>query len=118
MCTGHCRPPQTSAIHTEPNSGPLEVNEKTLRVVSGFGAETSVCKSSSISSVAQRHRELQEHPGTPRLSGSRIGAGSIFPWRLLKHLRCWQPGLFFVVWLVFLKRGKKIINLHLRSQLA
>lgn len=52
LCTGHCRPPQTSAIHTEPSSGPLEVNEKTLRDVSGFGAEPSVCKSSSTSSAA------------------------------------------------------------------
>lgn len=44
LCMGHCCPLQTLAIHTEPDSEPLEVNEKTLRDVNGFWAEPSVCK--------------------------------------------------------------------------
>lgn len=79
---GHHCPLQTSAIHTQPDSGPLEVNERTLRDVRGFGAEPLVCKSIFTSSVTQQHREQQEHPEAPRMSGSHIDAGSIF----LKHL--------------------------------
>jgi len=102
LCLGRCCPLQTSAIHTEPDSGPLEVNEKTLRDVSGFWAEPSVRKSSSTFFSTQQHREIQEHPETPRLRGSQVGADSIFPWQLLKHIRGWQQVFSF-----FFLKGRK-----------